>query len=41
MKEELISTMRERPTYYPTDQPGRREYYKGKTKVVEKIIPNN
>lgn len=41
MKKELIDTMRERPTYYPTDQPGRREYYKGKTKVVEKIIPNN
>lgn len=41
MKKELIDTMRERPTYYRTDRPGRREYYKGKTKVVEKIIPNN
>ena len=41
LKSEMQRAIQERPTYYPTDQSGRREYYKGGTKVVEKILPKN
>lgn len=39
--EDIMKTIKERPTYYPTDQTGRREYYKGGTKVIEKILPKD
>lgn len=39
LKYDMKKVIEERPTYYPTDQPGRREYYKGGTKIIEKILP--
>lgn len=39
LKEEMRNVIRERPTYYSTEVAGRREYYKGGTKVIEKIKP--
>ena len=39
MKKEFVRVIKERPSYFPTNQPGRREYYKGSTKIVEKITP--
>lgn len=40
--EEIAATrkaLKERPTWYATDQAGRREYYIGDTKYVERIVP--
>lgn len=39
LKKEMRKVIKERPTYYPTEQAGRREYYKDGTKVIEKIVP--
>lgn len=41
LKETVERLMKERPTYHPTDQHGRREYYQGNTKIVEVIKPIN
>ena len=39
LKQEMKQTIKERPTYYPTEQAGRREYYKDEMKIIEKIVP--
>lgn len=39
LRKEMREVIGRRPTYYPTNQPGRREYWDGNTKVVEKIVP--
>ena len=41
LKLEMRQTINERPTYYPLDQVGVREYMKGGVKFKERIIPKN
>ena len=41
LRDTVERLMKERPTYTPTGQPGRKEYYQGNTKIIEIIKPKS